>query len=702
MTISPEASKSIIKDTDVSKIDTFEKIAKVLKLDPRLMGLAVINSFISQNSASRGVMFLNHISQALSLINGDEPLIQSGYEIELGKRTFRKIIENQSRILDIIDKFPSNVFQDDAYDIETTIIYHDLILNEINHVLITGYEKHHNYFGFKYHKTDAFKKLRVGDITPEEGLILALPSTVKENGGYSYGTVANTVFGSFPEVGEDAVWVSEEFCEKNRYNVYETRILSIGGDKIPLNLYGDDENYQPIPYPGQHVSDKGPAFATRQITIEDAIMTLLPENLQELYITDDPSYVRGKDGKLVDIDIIHNPPSLSKASYPEAERQIKNLYEDAIAVYKKAVAESTRRESNNNPRASIGNELHRYVVEALSVTNNRIKKYKKRTLLDTWTVKLTFEYTVTPTIKHKIAGRHGDKGVISKISPRREMPRDIYGRYTDVVMDSKSTVSRMNLGRESERVYGGVSSKVSRIVREMVSDNKSVNEIYNYMLGAWKIFDSYQYHYNLTVNETTKKKFIEEAVNDRFIITMPVDNPIQAYDCITSLMNYPDYMPDMSKIYIRNDDGTETVTEEDFMITPYYYMLLHKTGDSWLSAPTSRINVNGLVVSSNSKYKYNVPYSAHTVRTLGETEMRTLAAVLSPLALAELKHRAVSLLDNELIHRKLLLSKNPMNINCLIDRNLYPMDDDTALNMANGILANFGVELNDTGDYNAM
>ncbi|MBI2636616.1 MAG: DNA-directed RNA polymerase subunit beta, partial [Parcubacteria group bacterium] len=54
----------------------------------------------------------------------------------------------------------------------------------------------------------------------------------------------------------------------------------------------------------------------------------------------------------------------------------------------------------------------------------------------------------------KMAGRHGNKGVISKIVPVEDMPFDEHGRPIDIILNPLGVASRMNLGQILETHLG--------------------------------------------------------------------------------------------------------------------------------------------------------------------------------------------------------------------------------------------------------
>ena len=70
----------------------------------------------------------------------------------------------------------------------------------------------------------------------------------------------------------------------------------------------------------------------------------------------------------------------------------------------------------------------------------------------------------------KMAGRHGNKGVISKINPVEDMPYDENGQPVDIVLNPLGVPSRMNIGQILEVHLGlaakGIGDKINQMVKE--------------------------------------------------------------------------------------------------------------------------------------------------------------------------------------------------------------------------------------------
>ncbi|EKO3497727.1 DNA-directed RNA polymerase subunit beta [Vibrio fluvialis] len=70
----------------------------------------------------------------------------------------------------------------------------------------------------------------------------------------------------------------------------------------------------------------------------------------------------------------------------------------------------------------------------------------------------------------KMAGRHGNKGVISKINPVEDMPYDEKGQPVDIVLNPLGVPSRMNIGQILEVHLGlaakGIGDKINQMIKE--------------------------------------------------------------------------------------------------------------------------------------------------------------------------------------------------------------------------------------------
>jgi len=81
----------------------------------------------------------------------------------------------------------------------------------------------------------------------------------------------------------------------------------------------------------------------------------------------------------------------------------------------------------------------------------------------------------------KLAGRHGNKGVISVIMPEEDMPYDEYGQPVDIVLNPLGVPSRMNVGQVLETHLGWAAKELGEKIGEMLDSEVKTLEIRNFL-----------------------------------------------------------------------------------------------------------------------------------------------------------------------------------------------------------------------------
>ena len=97
----------------------------------------------------------------------------------------------------------------------------------------------------------------------------------------------------------------------------------------------------------------------------------------------------------------------------------------------------------------------------------------------------------------KMAGRHGNKGVVSNILPVEDMPHDIHGVPVDIVLNPLGVPSRMNVGQILETHLGMAAKGLGDKIDKMMKEQRTVRElrafldkIYNKVGGEQEDLDS--------------------------------------------------------------------------------------------------------------------------------------------------------------------------------------------------------------------
>ncbi len=148
----------------------------------------------------------------------------------------------------------------------------------------------------------------------------------------------------------------------------------------------------------------------------------------------------------------------------------------------------------------------------------------------------------------KMAGRHGNKGVVSKITPVEDMPYMADGTPVDIVLNPLGVPSRMNVGQVLEVHLGWAAKGLGQRINEMLADARKVE--------VAKIRDFLGKIYNQTgtparLDELTDDEIIELAQNLREGVPFatPVFDGASEEDIRTMLdLAYPDELAEKLKL----------------------------------------------------------------------------------------------------------------------------------------------------------
>ena len=120
----------------------------------------------------------------------------------------------------------------------------------------------------------------------------------------------------------------------------------------------------------------------------------------------------------------------------------------------------------------------------------------------------------------KMAGRHGNKGVVSKIVPVEDMPYMENGKPVDIVLNPLGVPSRMNVGQILETHLGWACSELGEQVKNLLKDFDSKLEQIKK-----KLKDVYtQDYYNSVISKFDKKEVLELVQN--LSNGVPISTPV--------------------------------------------------------------------------------------------------------------------------------------------------------------------------------
>jgi DNA-directed RNA polymerase subunit beta len=122
------------------------------------------------------------------------------------------------------------------------------------------------------------------------------------------------------------------------------------------------------------------------------------------------------------------------------------------------------------------------------MTAEQIKKVKKGDELPPGVIKMVKVYVAIKRklqVGDKMAGRHGNKGVVSRILPEEDMPFLANGKPVDVVLNPLGVPSRMNVGQILETHIGWAGRNLGERLNEFIERSFDRQGIIDTVMKVW-------------------------------------------------------------------------------------------------------------------------------------------------------------------------------------------------------------------------
>ncbi len=146
-------------------------------------------------------------------------------------------------------------------------------------------------------------------------------------------------------------------------------------------------------------------------------------------------------------------------------------------------------DENSNRRLSVivRNALSQmYLLE--NIYQDKCEKVSKGDELPPGVIRMVKVYIATKrklAVGDKMAGRHGNKGVVSKIQLIENMPYMKNGTPLDIVLNPLGVPSRMNVGQVLETHLGWAAHELGVKVQEFIKANHPVNKIRDFLQNIY-------------------------------------------------------------------------------------------------------------------------------------------------------------------------------------------------------------------------
>ena len=171
---------------------------------------------------------------------------------------------------------------------------------------------------------------------------------------------------------------------------------------------------------------------------------------------------KGKDITLAEINLIDNFENINSSKWTN-DKHTNDLIRELINNYCICHKEALAKHKRVLDRIKIGDELPNGVMQLAKVYVAKKRKIR---------------------VGDKMAGRHGNKGIVAKVVRDEDMPFLNDGTPVDIVLNPLGVPSRMNLGQIYETVLGWAGEKLGLKFSTPIFDGASLDDITGYTRKA--------------------------------------------------------------------------------------------------------------------------------------------------------------------------------------------------------------------------
>jgi hypothetical protein len=232
-------------------------------------------------------------------------------------------------------------------------------------------------------------------------------------------------------------------------------------------------------------------------------------------------------------------------------------------------------------------------------------------------------------------------------------------------MDAASKINRMNYGGVHEQLANAVRVKVENIAAEMFDENKSIEEIFDYLVGFYKIYSP------ITVIELTKphidkRKHVEWIIEHGIYSMVPTDNPVD-YSEIAARIMKSDYAPCRGVCTYEDKDGTIITTTNRIMIGHVSILVLERAGNQLSAVSSPKLQHFGAPAKQSKADKHS-SYSKQQPTRFGESESRNQNHACSGILGQEMNDRANNPKSHDMELKSIYYAETPSDIDNAVPR----------------------------------
>ncbi len=409
--------------------------------------------FLENDDANRALMGSNMQRQAVPLLETESPLVATGIEPYVAKDSMACIVARRSGKVIYVSSNIIAVKPDDSNDPD---IYHltkfrrtnqDTCINQ-KPIVVSGQHVKKGQIIADGHSTCE------GQLALGKNILVAFMSWE----GYNF---------------EDAILVSERLIEDDvltsifiqEYEI-EARDTKLGPEEITRDIPNVssemlshlDEEGVVVPStmvkPGDILVGKVSPRGEQAMTPEERLLKVIfgkkADEVQDTSLRVPP----GVYGKVIGTRVFVRREKLTKEEEKSRIDQLKSEMEKHMEVLREFRKESLKNGEKNQEIENFYKLMEKKIKDKYTREIELVKKTGDLSVTVNKVVKVYIALKRRLQVGDKLSGRHGNKGVVSKIMKKEDMPFMPDGTPIDVVLSPLGVPSRMNIGQILEVMLG--------------------------------------------------------------------------------------------------------------------------------------------------------------------------------------------------------------------------------------------------------
>ena len=430
---------------------------------------AALIPFLEHDDANRALMGSNMQRQAVPLLNTEVPLISTGIENKAALDSGAVVVAKRSGTVEYVDSERVVVVTEDGeIDTYKLIKYggtnQDTCINQKpivrkrekvtkGKVLADGASTDNGEIALGHNVLVAFMPWRGYNF---EDAIIISEKLVKED------IFASVHIEEFQLDARDTKLGQEEITrdipninEDALKNLDENGIIKIGAEVEPGDILIGK------------VAPKGETELTPEEKFLRAIFGEKAKDVRDASLRA-PS---GIDGKVIAVKVFSRKERESKAKETEKKQKINKAAKETIELVEEELKEELQKTKKSDISTSnmekeisfLKEKAKRKKIDIEEERKKAIERVEKGDELPPGVIKLVKVYVARKrivSVGDKMAGRHGNKGVIAKIVPEEDMPYLEDGTRIEIILNPLGVPSRMNVGQILETHLGWAAKKM--------------------------------------------------------------------------------------------------------------------------------------------------------------------------------------------------------------------------------------------------